>query len=70
MYSENIEKICSVCVHSGAVKGSATHLMCALGGGYVPKSHTCAKFKYDVLKKQVRRRPPLENSFTAEDFKL
>lgn len=69
MYSENINKICDVCMYSKSVKGSATHLQCTYGG-FVPRNHTCGKFKYDVLKKRVRRRPALEHKFTAADFEL
>jgi hypothetical protein len=70
MYSDNIEKICDVCLFSKKVKGSATHLECTLDGSYVPLSHSCGGFKYDILKKRVRRRPEFVSHFTAEDFKL
>lgn len=70
MYSENVDKICEVCVYAKSVKGTATHRKCELGGGYVPLSYSCDSFKYDILKKKVRRKPKLEHSFTAEDFKI
>lgn len=70
MYSDDINKICEVCVFSGAVKGSATHLTCSAWGGYVSKSHTCPQFKYDILKKKVRRRPSVNTAFSPEDFAL
>lgn len=70
MYSDDIEKICALCVHAHAVKGTVTHMQCTHVGGYVPLSHTCLDFKYDVLKKRVRRKPPLKHNFTADDFKL
>ena len=70
MYSETIDKICDVCVYAKSVKGTVTHRLCELGEGYVPLSHTCAGFKYDILKKRVRRKPKLEHNFSADDFKL
>ena len=69
MYSDNIDKICDVCVYSKSAKGSATHLQCSYGG-YVPRSYTCSRFKYDVIKKHVRRKPKLEHKFSAADFEL
>jgi hypothetical protein len=71
MYSDTIDKICRVCIHARQEKGIITHMRCELDGGYYPVRHTCPKFKYDILKKQVRRKREVpKNKFRPEDFSL
>ncbi len=72
MYSEQIDKTCSVCIHCCAVKGNETHIKCSLLGEYVPAAKdACPKFRYDIRKRKLRRRKPLPKpKYCAEDFKL
>lgn len=71
MYSEEIDKICKVCVHANPVKGTITHMKCNVIGGFIPINGVCEKFKYDILKKQVRRHKEFSSQgFTADDFTL
>lgn len=72
MYSEQIDKTCSVCIHCVPVKGNATHIQCALRNEYVPAAKdACAQFRYDIRKRKLRRRKPVQQSkYSAEDFKL
>ncbi len=71
MYSDKIDKVCRLCIHSVAVKGSATHLRCGLRGGYTPISGGCADFSYDIFKKTVRRAKRFSpRRYSADDFKL
>ncbi|MCH5185765.1 MAG: hypothetical protein J1F64_06530 [Oscillospiraceae bacterium] len=46
------------------------YILCVKDGGYYKLDHTCAVFKYDIFKKQIRRKKEFSTSFTAEDFKL
>lgn len=71
MYSPEIEKTCKVCVYASEVKGTITHIKCEILNGYSSKMYTCPKFKYDVLKKNVRRKKDVQDhGFAPEDFSL
>ena len=71
IYSENINKICGLCVHAKQIKGSDTHMQCGVRNECVPLSHNaCEKFEYDIFKRHTRRRKKSAAQFTAEDFKL
>ncbi|HIT84680.1 MAG TPA: hypothetical protein IAA60_02115 [Candidatus Ornithomonoglobus intestinigallinarum] len=70
IYSDDIEKICALCVYSE--KRSNTLVFCAHLGQCVGASDSaCKRYKYDILKREVRRRRPLDtNKLSEEDFKL
>lgn len=71
MYSPNIDKQCRQCVFAKKAIGVVDYMHCDVYGGYYKTSYCCEKFKYDILKKNVRRKksiPP--NKFTASDFSL
>lgn len=70
LYSQDINKICSLCRHSKGVTGSETHLECVLKNEYVPFDAACDGFVYDIFKKPTRRKRKLKNKFTEDDFKL
>lgn len=71
IYSEDIDKVCRLCVHAEMTKGTKTHVHCTKTGGYTPIGNTCESFKYDVFKRQLRRKKSArEHHFTAEDFSL
>jgi len=70
LYSQEINKICSLCRNAKNVTGSDTHLECISKNEYVPFDGTCDEFVYDIFKKPTRRKRRLSNSFNPEDFKL
>lgn len=71
IYSEDINKICGLCVNAEKVKGSETHMRCGVRNEYVPLSReACEKFKYDILKRPTRRRKKSAGNFKPEDFIL
>ena len=72
IYSEDINKICGLCVHAKKAKGSETHMHCGIHNGeYVAVSReACEKFEYDVFKRPVRRRKKSAGHFKPEDFML
>ena len=55
IYSQNINKVCAVC--QMAHKKSEDEMY-------------CDKFKYDILKRHVRRMRKLKTNFNPEDFSL
>lgn len=71
IYSQEVDKVCRLCVHSGIVKGTKEHVSCARQGGYVPVGHSCNFFEYDVFKRNVRRKKDVaKHKFTSDDFSL
>lgn len=71
IYSENINKICALCVHASSVENNEEEMYCAVKEKNMPLSTPdCGKFKYDIFKKVVRRKKRLKTDFSAEDFTL
>ena len=70
IYSDDINKICAVCVHAVKIAGDDSHMRCTRKRADKSVSDTCAKFRYDILKKPTRRRRRLNTDFKPEDFTL
>lgn len=71
MYSPNIEKICKYCQYAKAAVGVPLYMHCDIDNGFYSVSHTCANFKYDILKKTLHRHKNIQTScFKPEDFSI
>lgn len=71
IYSEDINKVCALCIHASAADGSGEFMYCELKKQNMPVSATdCGKFSYDIFKKVVHRKKRLKTDFSAEDFSL
>ena len=71
IYSEDINKICALCMNADFVPENDDAMYCRIKGVNVDKSHPdCDKFKYDIFKKPIRRKKRLKTTFSADDFKL
>ena len=71
IYSEDINKICALCVHSKSLDENDHEVFCTrLNKNTAATKGDCKKFKYDVFKKTVHRKRRLKTNFDAEDFKL
>ena len=71
IYSENINKICSLCRYAEPSAPDSERTWCALCKKEVGKSDpACDKYIYDIFKRPVRRKKRLRTDFSAEDFKL
>lgn len=70
IYSDDINKICALCEHSQAIDGDEETLICLLKKKSTAINDSCAKFKYDILKKTVRRKRRLKTDFNPDDFTL
>ncbi|MCI8404458.1 MAG: hypothetical protein HFE49_06105 [Clostridia bacterium] len=69
IYSQDINKICAVC--QAAHKISDEEMYCGIKKQAVPiNGAACAKFRYDILKKNVRRMRKLRTDYSPEDFSL
>ena len=64
IYSQNINKVCAVC--QMAHKKSEDEMYCDIKKQAVSVTDTaCDKFKYDILKRHVRRMRKLKTNFTV-----
>lgn len=71
IYSDNINRICALCLHASKAEGNEDIMYCELKNKNMPlSSPDCGKFKYDIFKKVVRRKKRLKTDFSAEDFSL
>ena len=71
IYSEEINKVCGVCLYAQAVENCEYEMYCTIYKKYIPISNgECKKFKYDIFKKSVRRKRRLKTNFSSEDFSL
>lgn len=70
IYSEEINKICGLCQYAGHIEGDEDNMRCSLKHKDVELSReACRKFRYDILKKPVRRKKKLK-TYSAADFEL
>ncbi len=68
MYSPDIDKKCTTCQFGNLVVGTLD-VMC-IKYGIVPHDYICKKYKYDIFKKKVKRRKPVDKEFESEDFSI
>ena len=69
IYSTEINKVCGLC--QMAKVQSETEVFCPNSGKILPSNEEgCKKFKYDILKKKVRRMRRLKTNYSKEDFTL
>lgn len=69
-WDENQENTCGYCQH-GKVMHGCDQVICQKRKNLFAFSHTCRKFKFDILKKDVRRqRVPDFQKFSKEQFEL
>ena len=65
--AKNYPQTCENCFY-GRMSDEKDCVLC-VKKGVMDKSFSCKKYKYDPLKRQPKRRKPLEK-YTEEDFKL
>lgn len=69
IYSQDINKICAVCQRARA--HSDDEVYCDKKKQAVPMNgEACKKFRYDILKRHVRRMKKLKTDYNPEDFTL
>ena len=71
IYSEDINKVCALCVNAKPIPENEEEMYCELyKKNTAITKNDCKKFKYDIFKKKVHRKRRLKTEFDAEDFKL
>ena len=69
IYSDDIQKVCSLCVF--AERRQREEIFCTKHKKIVGEAdEACKKYKYDILKREVRRRKQPKTDFSGEDFRL
>ena len=70
LWDEKQEGICAFCEYAN-VLADGEQVICNKRKNLYSASHTCKKFKFDILKKDVRRqRVPEFKKFKKEQFEL
>ncbi|MBP3359381.1 MAG: hypothetical protein J6N52_00885 [Clostridia bacterium] len=70
MYSDNIGHVCAYCFFSEQAKGLENHIYCRRRGEYRGiRSAVCGDYKYDIMKRPVRRRRGI-NKEKKYDFEI
>ncbi|MDY3030862.1 MAG: hypothetical protein SOS24_03750 [Clostridia bacterium] len=71
IYSSEIPRICAYCVNAERAAEEADETVCRRDGKTVEiTKEACRHYKYDILKRTVRRRKPFKTNLTQEDFSL
>ena len=70
IYSDDINKVCALCEYSQTIDGDEENLLCTKQKKNTAINDSCARFKYDIFKKVVRRKRRLKTDFNPEDFVL
>ena len=71
IYSEDINKVCALCVNAEPIPENKDEIYCKLyKKNTAITKNDCKKFKYDIFKKTVRRKRRFKKNFSAEDFTL
>ena len=69
IYSDDINKVCAVCVM--AKESENGEMLCTLKNKTFPAaSAACKRFRYDILKKKVKRIRHPKTDYKKEDFTL
>ena len=69
LWEEEELKICRFCAF-GARITSSEDVFCEKKKQIISEDNSCKKYRYDVLKKEVRRRPQKKNNFNKGDFEI
>lgn len=71
IYSEEINKICGLCLHAEYTDGSGDDMYCSKRRRNVTAGcEACRKFKYDILKRTARRKRKKLKTYSSSDFEL
>lgn len=71
MYSDDIEKVCSLCEFAQIPIGDASTIYCRKRKKDVGiTDDVCKHYKYDILKRKVRRKKPYTTALNPEDFEI
>ena len=71
LWDETQENMCGFCIFAGKIPNDDDNITCTKKKKVFEFTNTCKKFKFDILKKDVRRaKVPDFSKFSAENFQL
>ena len=71
LWDDKQESTCGFCQHATLLMADCEQVICNKKKNVFHFSHSCKKFKFDILKKDVRRQKlPDFNRFRKEQFEL
>lgn len=69
LWEESELKICRYCAFAKRIP-AAEEVLCEKKNVIQPEDNTCKKYKYDILKKELRRRKATTKKFDKDDFRI
>ena len=69
MYSQDIPKICTFCQYSRRLDDDKVYCE-KKKRDFEITQEACKKYKYDILKREVRRKKSFKTDLKPEDFEL
>ncbi len=70
LWDKKQEDTCGYCAY-GKRMADGDHVICLKRKNIYDFSHSCKKFQFDIMKKEVRRaKKPDFSKFSASDFKI
>lgn len=69
IWEESELRICRFCAFGARISTSEEEF-CEKKKQIIPEDNSCKKYKYDILKKELRRRKPETKKFTKGDFEI
>lgn len=69
LWTQENPSICRFCAYARRLSAT-TDVYCEKKKNFISEEESCRKFKYDVLKKELRRRKPLASSYDSKQFEI
>ena len=69
LWTQENPSICRFCAFAKRLAGTED-VYCEKKKTYLSEEHTCRKFQYDVLKKELRRRKSTTVKYDAKQFEI
>ncbi len=69
LWTQENPSICRFCAFAKRFSATAD-VYCEKKKNFIAEDETCKKFKFDILKKELRRRKPFASTHTPEEFEI
>ena len=69
LWTQENPSICRFCAYAKRFS-FGEDVYCEKKKNFINEDETCKKFKFDILKKELRRRKPFTSTHTPEEFKI
>ena len=69
LWENDMPEICRFCAFAARIAGSEA-VFCEKKKQVFPEDNTCKKYKFDILKREVRRRKNSASKYAPEQFEI